>query len=70
MHPPISSALPDPSEPSYTRLDTGLSWHVRERTSLSFVGQNLLRGLHEEFVDSTGSARTTLVKRNAYSKLS
>ena len=62
--------LTDPSEPSYTRLDTGLSWHFRERASLSFVGQNLLKDLHEEFVDSTGSARTTLVKRSAYVKLS
>lgn len=63
-------ALTDPREPSYTRLDTGLSWHFRERASLSFVGQNLLKDHHEEFVDSTESARTTQVKRSAYVKLS
>ncbi len=62
--------LTDPKEPSYTRLDTQLTWHFGEGASISFVGQNLARSLHEEFVDSTGSARTTLVKRSAYAKLS
>jgi iron complex outermembrane receptor protein len=61
--------LTDPTEPSYTRLDTQLSWHFRERASLSFVGQNLLKDHHEEFVDSTGTARTTQVKRSAYVKM-
>lgn len=61
--------LTEPSEPSYTRLDTQLSWHFSERGSLSFVGQNLLKDHHEEFVDLTGSARTTEVKRSAYVKL-
>ena len=59
-----------PSEPSYTRLDTQLSWHFRERASLSFVGQNLLKDHHEELVDVTEIARTTQVKRSAYVKLS
>ncbi len=60
--------LTDPSEPSYTRLDTQLSWKFSEGGSLSLVGQNLAKDLHEEFVDSTGSARTTLIKRSAYIK--
>jgi iron complex outermembrane recepter protein len=60
--------LTDPIEASYTRLDTQLTWLVGEGGSLSFVGQNLLRDTHEEFVDSTSSARTTLVKRSAYAK--
>jgi iron complex outermembrane receptor protein len=62
--------LADPREPAYTRLDTGLSWQIGESISLSFVGQNLLKDRHEEFVDSTESARTTLIKRAAYAKLS
>jgi iron complex outermembrane receptor protein len=62
--------LSDPREPSYTRVDTNLSWHFRERASLSFVGQNLVRDGHQEFVDSTDIARTTLVRRSAYVKLS
>jgi iron complex outermembrane recepter protein len=60
--------LTDPSEPSYTRLDTQLSWLMGEGVSLSFVGQNLAKDRHEEFIDSTESARTTLVKRSAYAK--
>jgi iron complex outermembrane recepter protein len=60
--------LADPSEPSYTRLDTGLSWQFSEGASISFVGQNLGKNLHEEFVDDTDSARTTEVKRSAYAK--
>jgi iron complex outermembrane recepter protein len=62
--------LTDPNEPSYTRLDTQLTWHFRERASLSFVGQNLVKDRHEEFIDSTGTARSTQVKRSAYAKLS
>jgi iron complex outermembrane receptor protein len=60
--------LTDPSEPSYTRLDTQISWKFSEGASLSFVGQNLAKDLHEEFVDSTDSVRTTEVKRSAYAK--
>jgi iron complex outermembrane recepter protein len=61
--------LNDPREPSYTRLDTGLSWPLDEKTSLSVVGQNLLRDRHEEFVDSTTGAKSTLIKRSAYAKV-
>lgn len=60
--------LTDPNVPSYTRLDTGLSWQLGETIYLTLAGQNLLRDHHEEFADSTGSARTTLIKRSAYSK--
>jgi iron complex outermembrane recepter protein len=62
--------LTDPSEHPFIRLDTQLSWHFRERASVSFVGQNLVKNLHEEFADFTDSARTTQVKRSAYAKLS
>ncbi len=60
--------LTDPAEPSYTRLDSQLSWRFGEGGSISLVAQNLLKGLHQEFVDSTNSAQTTLVKRSAYIK--
>jgi iron complex outermembrane receptor protein len=62
--------LTDPRISSYTRIDTGLSWRIGESISLSFVGQNLLKDHHEEFVDSTGSESTTLIKRGVYTKLS
>src|ERR1700677_3477932 len=61
--------LTDPIEPSYTRLDSGLSWQLGERVALSLAGQNLLRGRHQEFVDTTESADTTLIKRSAYAKV-
>jgi len=62
--------LADPSVPSYTRVDTQLAWQLGEGVGLSLVGQNLARDRHEEFVDLTGSVRSTLVKRSAYVKLS
>jgi iron complex outermembrane recepter protein len=61
--------LNDPREHSYTRLDTGLSWPLGEKISLSVVGQNLLRDRHEEFVDSTTGTKSTLIKRSAYAKV-
>jgi iron complex outermembrane recepter protein len=60
--------LTNPVERAYTRLDTGLSWKFAESASLGIFGQNLLSGAHEEFVDPTGSVRTTLIKRTAYVK--
>jgi iron complex outermembrane receptor protein len=58
--------LTDPVIPAYTRFDTGLTWQWNKKSSLRFVGQNLVKDRHEEFVDSTGSAGTTLIKRSAY----
>jgi iron complex outermembrane receptor protein len=55
--------------PSYTRVDTGLTWRWKEGLSLSFVGQDLLRDHHLEFVDPSGATRSTLVKRSGYAKL-
>jgi outer membrane receptor protein involved in Fe transport len=60
--------LRDPVIPSYTRFDTQLSWKIGERATFSLVGQNLLKDHHEEFVDSTDSARTTEMKRSAFAK--
>jgi iron complex outermembrane receptor protein len=54
--------------PSYTRLDTGLTWRWTESLSMSVVGQNLIRDRHLEFVDDTGSIRSTLIKRSIYAK--
>jgi iron complex outermembrane receptor protein len=55
--------------PSYTRLDTGLSWKTREGLTLSVVGQNLLRDHHVEFLESAGDFGSTQAKRSAYVKL-
>lgn len=55
--------------PSYTRLDTGLSWKAREGLTLSLVGQNLLDDHHVEFLESVTGVRSTQAKRSAYVKL-
>jgi iron complex outermembrane receptor protein len=64
----FTDRLTDPVIPSYTRVDTGLTWQWNEKGSVTFVGQNLVRDRHPEFVDSSGSAGTTLIKRGAYAK--
>jgi len=55
--------------PSYTRVDTGLTWNWTEHLSSSVVGQNLAKDRHLEFVDDSGSVRSTLIKRSAYVKV-
>ncbi|HXM63539.1 MAG TPA: TonB-dependent receptor [Terriglobales bacterium] len=54
--------------PSYTRLDTGLTWHIAEGLSMSMVGQNLVQDRHLEFIDTSGSVTSSLMKRSAYAK--
>lgn len=66
----FNGALQSPAVDSYTRLDTGLIWHCTKSLTLSAFGQNLLQSNHLEFVDTTGSARSTLVPRSGYAKLS
>jgi iron complex outermembrane recepter protein len=61
--------LPAPLVPSYTQLDTQLSWRIAERIELNLVGQNLLGDHHEEFNDQLQSVNSSLVKRSAYAKL-
>jgi iron complex outermembrane recepter protein len=61
--------IADPVVPSYTRLDTGLTWQASEKLSFSIFGQNLLKSERLEYVDTTGSTTSTLVKRGAYAKV-
>ena len=60
--------LPFQGVPSYTRLDTGLTWKAREHLSISFVGQNLLKDHHIEFNGLDQLFLSSLVKRSAYVK--
>jgi iron complex outermembrane receptor protein len=55
--------------PSYTRLDTGLTWRGSERLALSLVGQNLLKDHHLEASSSDQGELSGLVKRSVYVKL-
>jgi len=61
--------IEDPLVPSYTRLDTGITWRAGERLSFSVFGQNLLNKERLEYVDTLGSTASTLVKRSAYAKV-
>jgi len=53
--------------PSYTRLDTGLTWWASEHLAVSLAGQNLVRDHHLEFISK--SANSSLVKRSVYAKM-
>jgi len=55
--------------PSYTRLDTALTWRFTEGLAMSVVGQNLVKDRHMEFLDGNGTVRATLIKRSAFAKL-
>ena len=61
--------LPAQAVASYTRLDTQLTWRLRESVGLSLVGQNLLRDHHVEFNDAFQSVNSSQVKRSAYAKV-
>jgi len=62
--------IKDPVVPSYTRLDTGITWQAGEKLSFSAFGQNLLNDERLEYVDTVRrSTAPTLVKRGAYAKV-
>lgn len=61
--------LPAQRLPSYTRLDTRLSWRPAERLECSLVGQNLLKDRHVESNDSQTGVNPTQVERNVYAKV-
>jgi len=60
--------LVDPGVPSYTRVDTGLTWRLAEKFSASVVGQNLVRDHHLEFTFPGDLHNSTLIKRSGYMK--
>jgi iron complex outermembrane recepter protein len=60
--------LPALQIPSYTRLDTSLTWQPRERLSFSVAGQNLLQDHHVEFNSTSQTVESSLVKRSVYAK--
>jgi iron complex outermembrane recepter protein len=60
--------LPASHVPSYTRLDTGLTWKIAEKLSFSVVGQNLLHDHHLEFESTDQVVVSSMIKRSAYAK--
>jgi iron complex outermembrane recepter protein len=61
--------LANPAVPSYTRIDSQLSWHLREHLFASLVGQNLAQDHHIEFLNILGTGFTSYMKRSGYLKL-
>jgi iron complex outermembrane receptor protein len=64
----FADRLPALDVPSYTRVDSNLTWHGGERFSLGVGGENLLRDRHLEFAGPDSSVEPDLVKRSAYMK--
>jgi iron complex outermembrane receptor protein len=58
----------DVAIPAYTRLDTGLTWKLREGLSLSVFGQNLVKDHHPEFQDIDGAIQNGQIERSVYGK--
>jgi iron complex outermembrane recepter protein len=55
--------------PAYTRLDTQLTWGLREHLSVSVVGQSLGTARHLEFLNTAGTGLSTMVERSGYGKV-
>lgn len=55
--------------PAYTRLDTGITYRIGERFSITGAGQNLLKAKHTEFEDIFGSMQSSRIKRGAYARV-
>jgi len=60
--------LPAERIPSYTRLDTSLTWRASDGLSFRLVGQNLLLDHHLEFDDPSQIVVSSLIKRSAYAE--
>jgi iron complex outermembrane receptor protein len=61
--------LPAPKIPSYTRLDTNLAWQLSDKISLGVVGQNLLKGLHQEYAGPDLTVNPSLIRRSVYGRI-
>jgi iron complex outermembrane recepter protein len=58
-----------PKIPSYTRLDTSLTWQPSDKILLGLVGQNLVRNLHQEYAGTDLTVTPSLIRRSAYARL-
>jgi iron complex outermembrane recepter protein len=60
--------FPAEQVPSYTRLDTGITWRASEGLAVSLVGQNLLKDRHLESNSFDQGEFSSLIKRSVYAK--
>jgi iron complex outermembrane receptor protein len=61
--------LPAQPTPSYTRVDSQLTWGLGERLRISLVSQNLLRDHHVESNDGFTTVNSSEMKRTAHAKI-
>jgi iron complex outermembrane receptor protein len=61
--------LPSQGVASYTRLDSQLTLRLQGGLLLSFVGQNLLKDHHVEFIDPLSNVQPSQIKRSAFVKI-
>jgi iron complex outermembrane receptor protein len=61
--------LPAPLLPSYTRLDSQITWRFGEGAEFSIAAQNLLHDHHFEFDDISQSVNSSQLKRSIYAKI-
>jgi iron complex outermembrane receptor protein len=61
--------LTNPAVASYTRIDSQLTWHLREHLFASLVGQNLAEDHHIEVLNTGGTGFSIYMKRSGYVKL-
>ncbi len=54
--------------PSYTRLDTGLTWQAGEHSSVGIYGQNLLSDHHLETTNTDQIVQSNWIKRSGYAR--
>ena len=62
-------ALPVQQVPSYTRVDTHLSWRVASGLTFSVVGQNLAKDHHLESQDAISLVNSSQPKRSVFAKI-
>jgi len=65
----FTDRLPSQQVSGHTRVDTQLTWHIREKLTLSIAGQNLVQDHHLESQDDLTLVNASLVKRSAYARV-
>ena len=65
----FAGRLPAVGVPSYTQLDSNLSWRAAKNFSITLAGENLLKGRHLEYLGEDDSVASTQVPRGVYLKL-
>jgi len=65
----FTDRLPVQQVSGYTRVDTQLTWQIREKLTLSVAGQNLVQDHHVESLDELTLVNASLIKRSAYGRI-